>query len=419
MKVLVVGSGGREHTIVWKLAQSEKVSKLYCAPGNGGISDIATLVDIKATNIEKMITFCKSEAIDLVFVAPDDPLALGMVDEMEKHNIRVFGPRKNAAIIEASKSFSKQLMKDNNIPTATYEVFSDFKKAKAYLQTQKMPIVIKADGLALGKGVIIATTLEKAIKACHDMLSNKKYGTSGETIVIEEFMVGREITVLAFTDGKTVSTMPSSQDHKRAYDNDQGLNTGGMGAFSPSPIYTDQVDDYCKKNIFEPTIKAMADMGRPFKGVIYFGLMMTEEGPKVVEYNARFGDPETQTLLPLLKTDLVGIINAVIDEKLHEINIEWDDKACVCIVLASGGYPVAYQKGMEITGIDKAIKETDVIVFHAGTKKENSILYTNGGRVLGVTAIDDTLQGATTKAYEGVNAISFKDMHYRKDIGKK
>jgi len=419
MKVLVVGSGGREHAIVWKLSQSKKVSKIYCAPGNGGISDIATLVNIKAIDIEKMIKFCKSEKIDLVFVAPDDPLALGMVDEMEKNNIRVFGPRKNAAIIEASKSFSKKLMIDNNIPTAKYAVFTDLKNAIAYLKTQKMPIVIKADGLALGKGVIIANTQDEAIKACTDMMDNHKFGKSGDTIVIEEFMKGQEVTILAFTDGKTIYQMPSSQDHKKAYDGDKGLNTGGMGAFSPSKIYDEVLMKQCMKTIFKPTIKAMDKLGRKFKGVIYFGLMITDEGPKVVEYNARFGDPETQVILPLLKTDFIDIIDGIIDEKLDEVNIKWEEGACACIVLASGGYPIKYTKGFSITGINEANKEKDTIVFHAGTRKESGIIYTNGGRVLGITSKAKTLNEAINRAYNALNKISFTNMHYRKDIGKK
>ena len=419
MKVLVVGSGGREHAIVWKLSQSKRISKIYCAPGNGGISDIATLVNIKAIDIEKMIEFCKSEKIDLVFVAPDDPLALGMVDEMEKNNIRVFGPRKNAAIIEASKSFSKKLMKDNNIPTAKYEVFSDLKKAISYLKEQEMPIVIKADGLALGKGVIIANTQDEAVKACTDMMDNHKFGTSGDTIVIEEFMEGHEVTILAFTDGKTIYPMPSSQDHKKAYDNDKGLNTGGMGAFSPSRIYNKELMNQCMNTIFKPTIKAMEQLGRKFKGIIYFGLMITDEGPKVVEYNARFGDPETQVILPLLKNDFIDIIDAIIDETLNEITIEWEDSACACIVIASGGYPIKYTKGFPISGIKKANEEKDTIVFHAGTRKESDIIYTNGGRVLGVTSKAKTLNEAINNAYTALDKILFTNMHYRKDIGKK
>jgi len=419
MKILVVGSGGREHAIVWKLSQSKKVTEIYCAPGNGGISDIATLVNIKATDIDNMIKFCKKEKIDLVFVAPDDPLAIGMVDEMEKQEIRAFGPRQNAAILEASKAFSKKLMKDNNIPTAKYEVFTDLKKALKYLQTQKMPIVIKADGLALGKGVIIANTFEEAKKACIEMIENKKFGKSGDTIIIEEFLQGQEVTVLAFTDGKTIYQMPSSQDHKRAYDNDKGLNTGGMGAFSPSRIYTDELKEQCEQEIFVPTINAMNKLKRPFKGVLYFGLMITSKGPKVIEYNARFGDPETQVVLPLLKNDLVDIMEAIIDEKLDEINIEWEKKACACIVLASGGYPIKYDKGYEIEGISKTNSIDNIIVFHAGTKKEKGVIYTNGGRVLGITAKSEDLEEAVNNAYGAVENIKFSNMHFRRDIGKK
>lgn len=418
MKILVVGSGGREHAIIWKLNQSKKVTKLYCAPGNGGIAKLATCVNILANDIQKMIDFAKKEQIDMVFVAPDDPLALGMVDEMEKQGIRAFGPKKNAAILEASKSFSKQLMSDNSIPTANYEVFSDVNLAILYLKNQSMPIVIKADGLALGKGVIIANTLDEAIKACKDMMSDKKFGSSGDTIVIEEFMTGREVTVLAFTDGKTIYPMISSQDHKRALDNDQGLNTGGMGAFSPSDIYDEKLAKKCLKEIFIPTIKAMTSLGRPFKGVIYFGLMITSDGPKVVEYNARFGDPETQVILPLLQNDLVDIMDAIIDEKLEEINLVFDDLACACIVMASGGYPVSYEKGYEISGINKAETLNDIIVFHAGTREDNGILYTNGGRVLGVSATADKLEQAIKKAYEAISHIHFTNNHYRKDIGK-
>ncbi len=418
MKILVVGSGGREHAIIWKLNQSKKVTKLYCAPGNGGIANLATCVNILATDIQKMIDFVKKEQIDMVFVAPDDPLALGMVDEMEKQGIRAFGPKKDAAILEASKSYSKQLMKDNNIPTANYEVFSDVNLAIEYLKEQLMPIVIKADGLALGKGVIIAKTLDEAIKACHEMMSGKKFGSSGDTIVIEEFMTGREVTVLAFTDGKTIYPMISSQDHKRALDNDQGLNTGGMGAFSPSGIYDEKLAKLCEQQIFIPTIKAMTSLGRPFKGVIYFGLMITKDGPKVVEYNARFGDPETQVILPLLQNDLVDIMDAIIEEKLEEIDLVFDDKACACIVMASGGYPVSYKKGYEITGVEQADSLKDIIVFHAGTRVDNGILYTNGGRVLGVSATALKLDQAIEKAYAAVSHIHFTNNHYRKDIGK-
>ena len=346
MKILVVGGGGREHAIVWKIAQSPKVDKIYCAPGNGGIAELAECVDIAATDIENMVKFAKDNAIDLVMVAPDDPLVLGMVDAMEKEGIRAFGPRANAAIIEGSKAFSKELMKKYNIPTANYEVFTDSTSAIDYIKAQNtFPTVIKADGLALGKGVIIAKKLEEAEQAVHEMIDDGKFGKSGSRVVIEEFLTGPEVSVLAFTDGKTVKPMVSAQDHKRAYDNDEGLNTGGMGTFSPSRLYDDAKAEECMKNIFVPTIKAMSSEGRPFKGVLYFGLMMTANGVKVIEYNCRFGDPETQVVLPRLKTDLVEIMEAVIDERLDEINIEWEDNAAVCVVMASGGYPVSYKKG--------------------------------------------------------------------------
>lgn len=419
MRILVIGSGGREHAIVKKLSESKKVKSIYCAPGNGGISRFATCVNISATDIDAVVSFSKAHDIDMVFVAPDDPLALGMVDVLEANGIKAFGPRKNAAVLEASKAFSKQLMKDNHIPTASYEVFDDVEEAIRYLKTQKMPIVIKADGLALGKGVIIAETLNEAIKACQEMMNENKFGDSGKTIVIEEFMRGKEVTVLAFTDGKTVRPMISSQDHKRAYDNDEGPNTGGMGAFSPSRVYTEDIGRTCLDSIFIPTIKAMSDMGRPFKGVLYFGLMLTDQGPKVVEYNARFGDPEAQVILPLLRNDIVDIMEAIIEERLDEIELEWETGSCACIVLASGGYPMKYEKGYEIKGIEQAEELDDIIVFHAGTREERGIIVTNGGRVLGVTAKGADLKTAVAKAYQAVGKISFKDMHFRKDIGNK
>lgn len=419
MKVLVVGSGGREHTLVWKIAQNKQVKELYCAPGNGGISAIAKCVPIKAMDIEGIVNFSKEKEIDLVVVAPDDPLAAGMVDALEKEGIRAFGPRKNAAVIESSKAFAKDLMKKYNIPTAQYEVFEKSSDALEYLKTQKFPIVVKADGLALGKGVIIAQNLEEAKEAVIDIMENKAFGEAGNKVVIEEFMVGPEVSVLAFTDGKTIKPMVSSQDHKRALDNDQGLNTGGMGTFSPSRIYTKEMEDYCMEKIFKPTVDAMSKEGRKFKGVLYFGLMITADGPKVLEYNARFGDPETQVVIPRLKTDLVDIFNAVIDEKLDEINIEWEDNAAVCVIMASGGYPKEYKTGYEITGLDEAQKDENIVVFHAGTKYEEGKFLTAGGRVLGVTAVEANLDLAIKKAYEGVAKISFKDMHFRKDIGIK
>lgn len=419
MKILVIGSGGREHAIVWKIAQSPKAEKIYCAPGNGGISELAECVDINVMDKEKMVAFAKEKEIDLVMVAPDDPLVDGMVDAMEAAGIRAFGPRANAAIIEGSKAFSKELMKKYNIPTAGYEVFTGSDEAIAYLEKGSFPAVIKADGLALGKGVIIAQNLEEAKQAVHDMIDGGKFGKSGSRVVIEEFLTGPEVSVLAFTDGKTVKPMVSAQDHKRAFDNDEGLNTGGMGTFSPSRLYDEAKAQECMNNIFLPTIKAMNAEGRTFKGVLYFGLMMTKDGVKVIEYNCRFGDPETQVVLPRLKTDLVEIMEAVIDERLDEIDIEWEDNAAVCVVIASGGYPVSYKKGYEISGLDKVAEMDDITVFHAGTKAEDGKMLTNGGRVLGVTAVAPDLDAAIKRAYEGVDKISFKDSFFRHDIGIK
>lgn len=419
MKILVVGGGGREHTIIWKLAQSPKVEKLYCAPGNGGIEEYAECVNISATDIDSMVQFAKEKAVDLVMVAPDDPLVLGMVDAMESAGIKAFGPRANAAIIEGSKAFSKELMKKYNIPTAGYEVFTDSAEAVKYLEKGTFPAVIKADGLALGKGVIIAQNLDEAKEAVYDMIDGAKFGKSGSRVVIEEFLTGPEVSVLAFTDGKTVKPMVSAQDHKRAYDNDEGLNTGGMGTFSPSRLYDDAKAEECMKNIFLPTIKAMSAEGRPFKGVLYFGLMMTADGVKVIEYNCRFGDPETQVVLPRLKTDLVEIMEAVIDERLDEIEIEWEDNAAVCVVMASGGYPVSYEKGHIISGIEDADAMDGVKVFHAGTKCVDGHFTNVGGRVLGVTAVDDDLDKAIKRAYEAVSKISWKDEFHRSDIGIK
>ena len=416
MKILVVGGGGREHAIVWKIAQSPKVDKIYCAPGNGGIAELAECVDIGATDIENRVKFAKEKAVDLVMVAPDDPLVLGMVDAMEKEGIRAFGPRANAAIIEGSKAFSKELMKKYNIPTAGYEVFTDSASAIEYIKKGTFPTVIKADGLSLGKGVILAQNLEEAEQAVHEMIDDGKFGKSGSRVVIEEFLTGPEVSVLAFTDGKTVKPMVSAQDHKRAYDNDEGLNTGGMGTFSPSRLYDDAKATECMENIFLPTIKAMSAEGRPFKGVLYFGLMMTANGVKVIEYNCRFGDPETQVVLPRLKTDLVEIMEAVIDERLDEIEIEWEDNAAVCVVMASGGYPVSYKKGYEITGLDNV---GDLTVFHAGTAIKDGKIVTNGGRVLGVTAVGNDLDEAIKNAYAGVSKISWTDEFHRSDIGIK
>ena len=419
MKILVVGGGGREHTIIWKIAQSPLIDKIYAAPGNGGIAELAECVPVKATDVEGVVAFAKKENIDLVMVAPDDPLVMGMVDALEKEGIRAFGPRANAAIIEGSKAFAKELMKKYNIPTAAYEVFTDSESAIEYLSKGTFPAVIKADGLALGKGVIIAKDLDEASAAVREMIDGGKFGESGTRVVIEEFLTGPEVSVLAFTDGKTIVPMVSAQDHKRAYDNDEGLNTGGMGTFSPSRLYDNAKAEECMKNIFIPTMNAMNIEGRTFKGVIYFGLMMTENGVKVIEYNARFGDPETQVVLPRLKTDFVEIMNAIIDERLDEIDIEWEDNAAVCVVMASGGYPVKYTSGYEISGLDMLAGCDDITVFHAGTKKEGDKFLTAGGRVLGVTAVAKDLDSAIKRAYEGVEKVSFTDAHYRHDIGIK
>ncbi len=419
MKVLVIGSGGREHTIIWKLSQSPKVEKIYAAPGNGGISELAECVSLSVMDFDGLTKFAKENAIDLTVVAPDDPLAAGAVDAFEAAGLRAFGPNRAAAIIEGSKAFSKDLMKKYNIPTAGYEVFNNSADAIAYLKQQdKFPVVVKADGLALGKGVIIAQTLTEAETAVHEIMDDKVFGAAGGKVVIEEFLVGPEISVLAFTDGKVVKPMVSAQDHKRAYDHDEGLNTGGMGTFSPSRIYTPELAEECMNNIFLPTIDAMNKEGRTFKGVLYFGLMKTADGVKVIEYNCRFGDPETQVVLPRLKTDLYDIFNAVIDGNLADINIEWEDNAAVCVVLASGGYPQKYEKGYPIEGIKQA-ESLGAMVFHAGTVYEDGCFKTNGGRVLGVTAIGSNLDDAIKQAYTFVDMISFKDMHFRKDIGIK
>lgn len=419
MKILVVGGGGREHTIIWKLAQSKHKPELFAVPGNAGIAQLATCVDIKATDVEGVVRFAKENKIDLTVVAPDDPLMLGMVDRLEAEGLKAFGPRQNAAIIEGSKVFSKDLMKKYSIPTAAYEVFDDSEKAIAYLKTTHYPTVVKAEGLALGKGVIIAQNFAEAETAVRDIMCDKVFGAAGSRVVIEEFLTGQEVSVLAFTDGKTLKPMVSAQDHKRAYDNDEGLNTGGMGTFSPSRLYTAAVHDECMQNIFMPTMAAMNAEGRTFKGVLYFGLIMTKNGVKVIEYNARFGDPETQVVLPRLKTDLVDIFMAVADERLADIEIEWADNAAVCVVLASGGYPKAYEKGLPISGIEAAEADGDITVFHAGTRREGDGFVTAGGRVLGVTAVGDDLEAAIAKAYSGVEKIHFDKMHYRTDIGRK
>ena len=419
MKILMIGSGGREHALIKKLLESPKCEKLYCAPGNGGISRDAETVAINVMDKEGMVKFAKDNAIDLVFVAPDDPLAAGMVDALEAAGIRAFGPNADAAIIEASKVFSKNMMKKYGIPTAKYEVFDDPQKAIDYVKAENTtPVVVKADGLALGKGVIIAQTIDEAVAAVKSIMEDKQFGESGNKIVIEEFLTGPEVSVLAFTDGHCVKPMVSSKDHKRAYDNDEGLNTGGMGTVSPNPYYTDALADECMQTIFVPTIEAMRKEGRPFKGCLYFGLMMTPKGPKVIEYNARFGDPEAQVVLPRLKTDLVEICEAVIDERLSDLEIEWEDGAAACVVMASGGYPVSYKKGIEMFGLDENGQVDGAIVYHAGTKYENGKFYTNGGRVLGVTAKAPTLEEALDKAYAAVKKISFEGAHYRTDIGR-
>lgn len=419
MKVLIIGGGGREHAIIWKLSQSAKVDKIYCAPGNGGIMDLAECVDIPVMDFEKQIQFAKEKGIDLTVVAPDDPLAAGAVDAFEAAGLRAFGPNKAAAIIEGSKAFSKDLMKKYHISTAEYEVFSKSSDAIAYVEAKnQFPIVVKADGLALGKGVIIAQNADEAKGAIREIMDDRVFGNAGGKVVIEEFLTGPEVSVLAFTDGKTVKPMVSAQDHKRVYDHDMGPNTGGMGTFSPSRIYTEDLAKECMETIFLPTMHAMNQEGRTFKGVLYFGLMKTHHGVKVIEYNCRFGDPETQVVLPRLKSDLFDIFNAVIDERLDEIEIEWEDNAAVCVVMASGGYPKAYQKGYPIEGIKEA-EAAGAMVFHAGTTYKDGTYYTNGGRVLGVTAIGKNLDAAIAKAYQLVPMISFRDAHYRKDIGIK
>ena len=414
MKVLVVGSGGREHAIVWALAKSPRVTELYCAPGNAGIAQQATCVPIGATDVDAMVTWAKENQMDFVVVAPDDPLALGMVDALEQAGIPAFGPRKNAAIIEASKAFSKELMRKYHIPTARYSTFTDMDEAINYIKAQGAPIVVKADGLALGKGVTVAATVEEAVEAVKAMMEDNKFGASGSTVVIEECMTGPEVTVLCFADGEHISPMPSSQDHKRAYDGNQGPNTGGMGAISPTPYYTPEIAQRCVKEIFEPTMAAMKAEGRPFQGVIYFGLMLTPEGPKVVEYNARFGDPECQALLMRLDTDLMDVLEACVNGTLDQLEIRWKDEASCCLVLASGGYPLAYEKGKVIDGLDQV---QDAVVFHAGTADKNGAIVTNGGRVLGVTALGADLDAAIQNAYRAAKPIHFDQMHFRTDIG--
>ena len=418
MKVLVIGGGGREHAIVQSLAKSDRIEKMYCAPGNAGIAEFAECVSIGVMEFEKLVSFAKEKSIDYVVVAPDDPLAAGLVDEFEKAGIRAFGPRANAAIIEGSKAFSKDLMKKYNIPTAAYENFDDPEAALEYLKTAKMPIVLKADGLALGKGVLICNTREEAIDGVKEIMQDKKFGNAGNRMVIEEFMTGREVSVLSFVDGKTIRIMTSAQDHKRAGDGDTGLNTGGMGTFSPSPFFTKEIEDRCMKEIFVPTVEALRAEGREFKGVIFFGLMLTEDGPKVLEYNARFGDPETQVVLPRMKNDLLEVMEACTDGTLDKIELEFEDNAAVCVVLASDGYPVKYEKGFEIKGLDAFKGKDDYFCFHAGSKFADGKIVTNGGRVLGVTAKGSDLKEARKKAYEATEWVSFENKYMRHDIGK-
>lgn len=420
MKVLVVGSGGREHAVIRKLAENPEIDRIFCAPGNGGISVQAQLVEIKATDVEGMVAFAKEEGIDFVVVTPDDPLVLGMADAMEEAGIPAFGPSKKAAQIEGSKVFAKNLMKKYGIPTAKYEVFDDPSKVIAYIEREnQFPAVIKADGLALGKGVVIARNLAEAKEAVHSIMEDKIFGKSGNQVVVEEFLTGKEVSVLAFTDSHTISPMVASMDHKRVYDNDEGPNTGGMGTIAPSPYYTPEVAKRCMEEIFLPTMEAMKKEGRPFKGCLYFGLILTERGPKVIEYNCRFGDPETQVVLPLLKTDLFTIMRAVRDERLGEVDIQWSTGAAACVVLASGGYPKKYETGLPIEGLDENGGHPGVIVYHAGTKKQDGRFLTAGGRVLGVTGLGETLPQALEKAYGAVREITFKNAHYRTDIGKK
>ena len=419
MKVLIVGGGGREHAIAWKVAKSPKVEKLYCAPGNAGIAEVAECVNIGVMEFDKLTAFARENQIDLTIIGPDDPLAAGAVDAFEAAGLRVFGPRKNAAILEASKAFSKDLMKKYGIPTAAYETFTSPEAALAYLETAKMPIVLKADGLALGKGVLICKDLEEAKEGVKTLMLDKQFGSAGDEIVIEEFMTGREVSVLSFVDGKTIKIMTSAQDHKRAKDGDQGLNTGGMGTFSPSPFYTAEVDAFCKEHIYQKTVDAMRAEGREFKGIIFFGLMLTADGPKVLEYNARFGDPETQVVLPRMKNDIVDLFEACIDGTLDQIDLQFEDNAAVCVVLASDGYPEHYDKGFPIHGLEHFKDADGYYVFHAGSKFDaDGQIVTNGGRVLGVTATGKTLKEARTNAYKAAEFITFDNKYMRHDIGK-
>ena len=418
MKVLIVGSGGREHAIAYACSKSPQVDKIYCAPGNAGIGQIAECVNIGAMEFDKLVAFAKENAIDLTVIGMDDPLVGGVVDVFEAEGLRVFGPRANAAILEGSKAFSKDLMKKYNIPTATYETFNNPEDAMKYLETAELPIVLKADGLALGKGVLICNTREEAMEGVKTLMLDKQFGSAGDRIVIEEFMTGREVSVLSFVDGNTIKIMSSAQDHKRAKDGDQGLNTGGMGNFSPSPFYTEEVDEFCKKYIYQATVDAMKSEGRDFKGVIFFGLMLTPKGPKVLEYNARFGDPEAQVVLPRLKNDIIDVFNACIDGTLDKLDLQFEDNACVCVVLASDGYPLAYEKGKLIKGLENFEGKDGYYCFHAGTKLTDEGIVTNGGRVLGITATGATLKEARANAYEATKWVEFDNKYMRTDIGK-
>ena len=418
MKVLITGSGGREHAIAMSVAKSKRVDKIYAAPGNAGIAQIAECVDIGVMEFDKLVAFAKEKEIDLCIVAADDPLVAGSVDAFEAAGIKAFGPRKNAAILEGSKAFSKDLMKKYNIPTAGYEVFTDAEKALEYLETAKMPIVLKADGLALGKGVLICNTLEEAKAGVQEIMLDKHFGSAGNQMVVEEYMTGREVSVLSYVDGNICKPMTSAQDHKRALDHDQGLNTGGMGTFSPSPFYTAEVDRFCREKIFNPTVKAMAAEGREFKGIIFFGLMLTEEGPKVLEYNARFGDPEAQVVLPRMKNDIIDVMEACIDGTLDKIDLQFEDNAAVCVVLASEGYPVKYEKGFPIKGLENFEGRDDYFAFHAGTALKDGVVVTNGGRVLGITAKGSDLKTARENAYKATEWVDFENKYCRSDIGK-
>ena len=416
MKVLIVGGGGREHAIAAKCAISPRVDKLYCAPGNAGIAAVAECVPIPVMEFDALADFAVEKEIDLAIIGPDDPLVGGIVDVFEKRGIKTFGPRANAAILEGSKAFSKDLMKKYGIPTAGYETFDDPQKALLYLETAKMPIVLKADGLALGKGVLICNTLEEAREGINTIMIDRKFGKSGNRVVIEEFMTGREVSVLSFVDGKTIRTMASAQDHKRAKDNDEGLNTGGMGNFSPSPFYTKEVDEFCQNHIYQATVDAMANEGRPFVGVIFFGLMLTDDGPKVLEFNARFGDPEAQVVLPRMKNDIIDVMLACVDGKLSDVELEFSDEAAVCVVLASDGYPEHYEKGFPITGFEAFDGRDDYYCFHAGTRYDGDRIVTNGGRVLGITALGKDIAEARSKAYEATKWVSFENKYMRTDI---